>query len=258
MPVTPGTVTATPGTSTSAIEIIKKALRMIKVLAPGEEPTGAEGADALIDLNQMIDGWNAEQLMIYTTNIQEFPFTPGKQVYTLGPAGDWDTARPARLWGVSVVILANPSAPLEIPIDMLRDDEWQEKYPIKNIASTFPLSVYDDGAFPQRNLSFWPSPVDQNDVRLYGWGALSQFADLTTVYSFPPAYLEAIKYNLALRLSDEWGGDLGQTIVAGAVASLARIKTMNVPIETLKCDQAVLSGTQSNAKARAHLFNLPY
>lgn len=256
-PIVPGAPQAPPGSTASALEIIKGAMRLIHVLEPGAEPPGPEANDALVCLNQMIDGWNAEKLMIPATEIQDFQLAGNKQVYTLGTGGDFDTPRPARITGVSIVLITNQNFPLERPIPYYTDDQWQERVPIKAIPSTFPQLVYDDQAFPLRNLSFWPVPIEADLFRMYSDELLTQFPNIGARYGWRPGYMEALKYNLALVLADEWAGELGQTVVAGAQATKARIKTANVTIETLKCDPAVTGG-EGGANYRANMFNLPY
>lgn len=255
-PIVPAPTQFPPGLTASALDLIKSAMRMIHVLSAGEEPPGDEANDALKYLNQMIDGWNAEQLMIVKTLIQDFAIDGTKQTYTYGVGGDFDATRPSSINGVSIILLTNPSQPLERPISYLTEEEWRENYPIKNVPSTFPLAVYDDQNFPLRNLTFWPAGTDANSCRIYSWDPLQQFNDLKATYGWAPGYIEAIKYNLALVLADEWGGELGQTIVAGAVGSKARIKVSNVSIDTLKCDDALTRGTGA-ANYKAGFFGIP-
>ena len=56
----------------SAGEIINGSLRLIGALAEGEVPSAETSADALMTMNQMIDSWNTERLMIYNTIDQQF------------------------------------------------------------------------------------------------------------------------------------------------------------------------------------------
>lgn len=256
-PIIPGPAVPPPGSTASALEIIKSAMRLIKVLAPGEEPTGVEANDALKILNQMIDGWNAEKLMLFAISINDFPLIGGQQSYTLGVGGDFDIPQPSSINGASILLLNNPTAPLERPIPIVTDSEWQERYPVKNIPSTFPQVVYDDQAFPLRNLTFWPAPIETNSFRLYFPTLLTQFTDLRASFGWPAGYLEALRYNLALGMADEWAGELGQTVVAGAIGSKARIKANNTTVQTLKCDRAV-THAHGASNYRANMFNLPY
>ena len=214
-------------------------MRLIGVLASGETPSGAETADGLIILQQMMDSWQAERLNIFTINITEFPLVPGTQTYTLGTGGTLNMVRPAKIERMSVVWLANPAQPLELPLDMVTDGGWQA-IPIKLISSTLPTIVYDDGAFPFRNLNFWPIPTIVDNIRIYSWSPLTTF-DLTTDITFPPGYLKAIRYCLAVDLAPEFGRAVPQEVVAQAVLEKAKLKAMNAPLIESFCDEAIVN-----------------
>lgn len=207
-------------------------MRLIGALASGESPSAAEASDALTVLNQMMDAWSADRLQVFTINIGTFPLVPGQQVYTLGTGGNFNAPRPARIDRISIVSLTNPAQPLELDIKIYTDQDWQG-IPVKNITTTLPLGVYPDGSFPFNNLSYWPIPNVVVNTILYGWTALTQFPDLVTDETFPPGYLEALRYNLAVRLIAEMPGNYNpvtmQAIMKIAVESLARIRSMNLP-----------------------------
>lgn len=224
----------------SGLDIIKSSLRLINAIAPGESVPSDEAQDALSVLNDMLDAWNAERLMIFTITIAEYPLVVGQQTYTLGPGGNFDAARPTRIDSVSIVNLQNPNQPLELKIQYLTDAEWQN-IPVKNIPTTVPLKVYDDGAFPLRNLSYWGIPTVNINTRIYSWTALTQFPDLRTGLTFPPGYYEALRYNLALRLAPEWGESADPQVVGLAAESKARIKSVNITPIDLRCDNALTS-----------------
>lgn len=222
-------------------DLIASSLRLIGVLASGEVPSADEANDALTILNQMIDSWTAERMMIFTLNINEFVLTAGQQVYTLGVGGNFNIARPARIERMGIVSLNNPAQPLELPLEMLTDQQWAA-IPVKVISSSLPQKVYDDGAFPLRNLSFWCIPNVQVKTRIYGWATLAQFPDLVTDITFPPGYLKAIRYNLAVDLAPEFGVvELNPITASIAVTSKATIKSQNAPLVDSYCDPAVVS-----------------
>lgn len=219
-------------------DLINSSLRLIGVTASGEQPTADEANDALVILNQMLDSWNAERLMIFTITIIDTPLTPGTQVYTLGTGGSLNFTRPARIERMSIVNFNNPVQPLELPLEMLSDQEWQS-VPVKVISSTLPTKVYDDGAFPLRNLNFWPIPTVIVNTRIYGWTALSQFPDLVTDMTFPAGYLKALRYNLAVDLAPEYGAPLRPEVAAQAVSSKAVLKSINAPMPISYVDPAI-------------------
>lgn len=219
-------------------------MRLIGALASGEVPSAAEANDALMVLNQMTDGFNADRLLCFTLTISEFPLVVNQQTYTLGTGGDFNITRPARIERTSIISLTNPAQPLELPIDYYTDLDWQDQ-PVKLINSSLPQAVYDDQAFPLRNLSFWPIPTQNVNTRLYCWTPLTAFDLNTTDVFFPPGYLEAYRYNLAVRLMAEMPGDYNQVtfgiVTELATQTLGRVKSINVPLIQSFCDPA-LSG----------------
>lgn len=224
----------------TGLDLISSALRLCGVLASGETASGAEGQDALASLNDMIDSWQTERMMIFTVQRQLFNLTAGQQTYTLGTGGDFNIARPVNIERAGIINLGNPIQPLEIPISMLTTAQWAA-IPVKNIQSALPLNVYDDGAFPLRNLAYWTVPNVFVQTTLYCWQLLSQFADLATDYTFPQGYNKALRYNLAAELAPEYGKTLDPVVALQAIASKAAVKSINAPVVDLKCDPAVVS-----------------
>ena len=252
-------LTPTLGDNSIGIKVlamIASALRLINVLASGEMPSNDEQNDALVVLNQMIDGWNADRLAIYTTSATDFNLVANKQSYTYGTGGDFNTNRPARIDGASAILLDNPSNPIEVPICSFTVDEWQTKIPVKATMSTFPQVYYDDGNFPLRTISLWPIPsTSQNNFRIYSWQALGLQANLLSTMAFPPGYSEAFRFNLAVLLAPEFGAPISPIVTAKAIDSLARLKAMNAPELLLRSD---LTASDAGYNYKADMFGIPY
>ena len=123
---------------------------------------------------------------------------------------------------------------------MYDDVQWQG-IANKSTSSLLPQVCFDDGGFPDRLLSFWPIPTQANPITLYVWTALTQFADMTLPMTFPPGYLEAIRYNLAVRLFAEFPGDAQKFPVVQQIAqqSKSRIMSQNAPIKVAWVDDAL-------------------
>jgi hypothetical protein len=221
-------------------DLLASAARLIGVLASGETLSGNESADGLLIAQQMMDSWQAERLNIFSITISEFPLTPGQQTYTLGTGGNFNIPRPAKIERMSIVSLLNPAQPLELPLEMLTEAGWQA-IPVKLISSSLPTVVYDDGAFPLRNLNFWCIPTIAVNTRIYLWNALNTFPDLSTDVTFPPGYLKAIRYNLAVDLAPEFGRPIPPEVAAQAILSKNVLKNMNTPLIEARLDP-VLSG----------------
>lgn len=230
-----------PGLTYSALDIIKAALRLIQVIDPLETPDSATAQDGLFALNQMVDSWNAQRLAIFTTARQLFNLNAGQQTYLMGQSGttDFNVPRPAKIEYMSVINLNNPVQPLELPLDYITEGQWRE-IPVKNIASALPQQVWDDQGFPNRTLNYWPVPNVPLQTAIYTWTALTQFQDLTTLYTFPPAYAKALRYNLAIDLAAEFtSGNINPLVEQQAIASFAVVQSMNAPLLDLKTDPAL-------------------
>lgn len=242
----------------TAMDVITSSLRLVAVLANDETPSFGDASQSLQVFNDMIDAWNAERNAIFTTRTDDFPYVLNKQSYTLGAGGDFNIPRPARIDGVSTILLnPDPSNPVEVPLDMYTVDQWQNDVPVKTVTGSFPLIVYDSGDFPLRTLNFWPIPSQQqNNVRIYSWQALAA-QSLASQVSFPPGYAEALRYNLAARLAAEFAVDPSKyaaaTVATLAIQGLARIKTMNAPDLSLQSD---LVPSPAGYNYRADLFGI--
>jgi hypothetical protein len=249
----------TPSTADNSVflttlALITSALRLINVVASAELPTSDEANDALAAFQQMVDSWNADRACVYSIAVGDYPLTLSKQSFTMGPGGDFDTNRPAKIVGMSVILLLNPVNPVEIPITMYSWSEWQTKIPVKQVNGTFPQVCYDDGQMPLRTLNFWPIPNEQtNNVRIYSWQPLVWPATLQSLLNFPPGYARAFRYNLAIELAAEFGAQVPQAVAKIATDSLAMVKTMNAPDLELISDLLPMPGGYNY---RADLFGI--
>jgi hypothetical protein len=70
---------------TQPIDIISRALKDIGALEAGEVPTPEAAQDALEMLNDLIDQWSNENMMVYNVTEIVFPIIPGQFQYTIGP-----------------------------------------------------------------------------------------------------------------------------------------------------------------------------
>ncbi len=195
----------------------------------------------------MIDSWAAERLTIFGVVRTEFPLVAGTQTYTIGSGGTFNVARP--LWIPDAGIVVNTSTPpVEIRLDILSDQGWA-RIPIKDISSSVPTKLYYDYAYSATGLgsiTLWPKPdISTPELALYLPTALTQLTgtvevQLATTLAVPPGYGEALRLNLALRLSSEFGKPMDPLVAGMARESLARIERANKRELTLECDPALL------------------
>lgn len=72
---------------TTPLDIISRALKDIGALEAGESPSADATQDAFDMLNDLVDQWSNEEMMVYYKNEIVFPIVPGQTQYTIGPTG---------------------------------------------------------------------------------------------------------------------------------------------------------------------------
>ena len=223
----------------TAQQIIDQALKLIGVLGVGTTLTDQEYTDSLLTLNLMIDRWNLTDLLVYSTNPHTFPFTPGKQKYTLGVGGDFNMIRPSKIDHISVLINTNPDLPIEVPLDANFDLEGWQNIVVKNITNLFPLYCYNNTGYPFMELNFWPIPqAATSSVVLYTWDLMPYIANLTDNVDLPTGYIDAIIYNLAIRLAQMFDRVPSADLIKEAANAKSDINDINSGSIALKLDPA--------------------
>jgi hypothetical protein len=89
-----------------AIDIISRALKDIGALEAGENPTPEASQDAFDMLNDMVDQWSNEDMMVFYKNEIVFPITPGQTQYTIGPGGQIGAVITGSISGTTLTVTA--------------------------------------------------------------------------------------------------------------------------------------------------------
>ena len=230
--------------STTALDLITGSLVLIGAYSPGESLSAADAQDALRRLNMMMGGWMVQPLTIPVTAREVYPLVAGKggpgHEYTIGPGGDFNTIRPANGFQNVGLVMGGTTPPLEIPRAIITDDEWAGTA-VKDLTNAMFTGLYYNPTFASGwgSINLWPVPnTALHSIALYFAQQISEFANLTTSYTFPPGYEEALEYNLALRLATPFGRQIPQDVAAMAMTSLGLIKRANTRSADLQVDPA--------------------
>ncbi len=223
----------------TANDLITQSLRLLGVLSGNETPSSSESNTGLQYLNDMVDSWSTQQLLIYSKVNESFPLVPGQQSYQWGTgAADFNSARPQK---IENALWQQPSSSqfFNLQIQLINQDEWSA-LTVPGTTSNIPTKLFVNYTFPYATLYFWPIPSVVNNVIFWSWKALSSFTLLTSIVSLPPGYNKALRYNLAVELAPEFGKQPSDIIIAQAVDSKADIKRMNNKTLLLQCDPGVI------------------
>jgi hypothetical protein len=215
---------------------INRALRLLGVLAEGESPSASESADALLALNQMLDSWSTERLAVYATTTQSFTWPSGQASRTLGPTGTLVGTRPILLDDSTYFIASGISYPIQII-----NQEQYNSIALKTSTSTLPQYLFVDAAMPDVTITLFPVPTQDLTFKFVSVTPLSQPALLTTELSFPPGYMRAFAYNLAMEIAPEFGVEPSQQVKRIAVVSKRDIKRINNPDDVMVMPAALLN-----------------
>lgn len=183
-------------------ELIRKSMLLIGAVSTGENLSADEAADGLSSLNDLLDSWSTDGLLIPASTIEEFTLVPGQASYTIGVGGNFNTANPqvieeARLKDVS-------GQAFELPIAVYSIQEYADIIQ-KQTQSSQPEALYFQRGTPLSNIYLYTVPSAANKLVLYSKKALSNFTSVNDSISLPPGYQRALRYNLALELAVEYG-----------------------------------------------------
>lgn len=210
----------------SGSALAKGALKDLGVLALGQEPTGAEGADLLELLNLVLDVMGVNRGLLYSIVRTTKTLASGTASYTVGSGGDIDIVRPLWIARAGLVQDTSASTPTEVPIDVLTKEQYAD-WPQKTEQATHPRAIWYDHAATSGlgRVSPLPIPnVDTTQLVLYTpGGQVSQFASLATEYAFAPGYAFMVRRLMAEALIPMFPQADAKSI-AEVKASAARIR----------------------------------
>jgi hypothetical protein len=228
-------------------DLITRALRRLTVLGESQVPTAAQSADGLLSLNELMNQWQAESLMVPQINRSTWTIVSGTQLYLVGVGQAVNIARPVFIDHVHYQL--NTTTPkLEIQLQPLTDDAWS-KIPQHDLTSPYPTTWYSNPEVPYVKLYLWPVPTSSSIEGVIYYGtALAEFTAITQTVVIPPAYRRMIVTNLAVDLMAEYGINPGSvpTLVQAASESKAVVQRMNYEISDMRVDQAALVQGQNS------------
>ena len=227
-------------TTYTAGQQIERALRLLGVLAEGETPSAATSQDALMALNQMIDSWNTERLSVFATQDQVFTWPASFISRTLGPTGDFVGNRP---------ILLDDSTYFRAPTNVSYGIKFinQQQYngiAVKTVTSTYPQVMWVNMTFPNIEIYLYPRPTQDLEFHFVSVQELTRPADLSTVMYYPPGYLRAFTYNLAMEFAPEFGVEPSQQVQRIAMTSKRDLKRINNPDDVMALPYALVANRQ--------------
>lgn len=199
--------------------LIKASLRLLGISRPSPQ----ELADSLEALNLMTNSWNTQYNLVYANDTIDYTLVIGQSSYTIGnttPASDINTPNPVRVTSINI---ANGN--WDFTLNQLGADQYGILHGLDTYSGV-PTDYYISKEAPASTITFWPAPDQAYDVVLNVWKQIPEY-ELDDECDLPSAYLQAIKFNLAIEISPEFGVSPLQMVVKEATSSLRRVISSN-------------------------------
>jgi hypothetical protein len=227
-------------TTYTAGEQINRALRLLGVLAEGETSSASVSQDSLMAMNQMIDSWNTERLAVFSTEDQIFTWPASLISRTLGPTGDFQGNRPILLDDATYFKAPNG---VSYGIKMINQQQYNG-IAVKTVTSTYPQVMWVNMTFPNIEMYVYPRPTQNLEFHFVSVEKLTEVADLSTVLYYPPGYLRAFTYNLAMEIAPEFGVEPSPQVKRIAMTSKRDLKRINNPDDVMAVPYALVANRQ--------------
>ena len=223
--------------TSSANDIMGRALVKARVFAPGDSIPAAISTQVFAELNDMLESWALENLMVYVDVLESFALVASQGEYTYGTGGDFDSDRPLRIRDECFIRSGDSDYAVRLKdLDVYRSIVNKSTGARPRVISFLP-------EYPLAKVFLWPKPANTDALHLRVWKQLVAFADKTTGVNLPPGYQRAIVANLAVELSPNFGKRVSTELAFLASQSKMTIKRANsFPIKSLKTELAAMTG----------------
>ena len=223
----------------TARTLIERACILTGALAEGETLSAQMASTGLGVLQDTINAWANDRLMIYVQGRSVQSLVANQGDYTIGTGGNWSQDRPV---SIDRMTIQDPTASPVFefpPMHAFSDDEWASVR-MKAITSAIPTGYYYNQTYPLGTISLYMVPDNSTykAVIYYPDPTATTVATLNTSLSYPPGYDKALRYSLAYELSLIPGYARGprEDLRAMAATALHAITAVNAVPMVLKSD----------------------
>lgn len=223
-------------TSIVTLDLIKSSMRLFGGNGEGITPSSEEANDALLVLNDVVEAWNTDGLMLYGNVNDTVNTSAGVGQYTIGTGGQFNIDRPAEILSAYCTF-----GGVDFEIDLIGQEDYnliglktQQQPIIERLCyiNEFPLGV----------ILLWPVPQSVIPLVLYSNRVLPQVPNVSTTLTLPPGYIKTLRYALGIELAAEYGAMVSDDVKAIYTKTKADLMRLNRPKLTMRCDPILTDG----------------
>lgn len=216
---------------TTPTDLIRLILRTAQVNGVGQTPTAEDNNDMLLQLNLLLPQWSAQRTLVYHL-VNSTVTATGASSYTVGTGGDFSTTRPDKIDAAFYTYTPSGGQATDYILTPIGSrEEWDAV--VNKGVGTWPGWFFYDSGYPLG--TFYPYPIPQTgSLTISTKAVLTQFADLTSTITFPPAYLNALLWNGASIARIMYALPPDDNIDKRAAGALGVIRASNTQIPQLR------------------------
>lgn len=194
-------------------------MRDLGLLGRGMIADPGELDDGLTILNNLLDGWSLDNLVIPSVTSEDLSITAQQQSYTIGTGADFNTTRPLEI--IDAYLFDGDN---DYQLFTMTREQYNSI--INKATGGLPDRYLYEPSYPNGVIYFDLQPTTNYSLHLDSLKPLTNFATLQTNIDFPPGYSRALRSNLAIDLAGSFGrgSSVPQTVVAVAASSKAAIE----------------------------------
>ncbi len=190
--------------SMSRDDIIKRALRMLGVLAQGETPTADQVTEAAVALNGLVKAWQADGMPLWALKQTTITLLDGINTYEIGLGKATNIPKPLKViqaWN------RNTTSSVDIPMRIVTKQEYNMLG--NKTSSGTPIQVYYEPLADYGVLRVFPTPAatdaSSGSVYIVYQRPFEDFDASSDTPDFPQEWYDSLTYGLAVRLAPEYG-----------------------------------------------------
>ena len=207
--------------NTTANDIIERAMVKARVISPGESIPGNKADRMLGELNDLLESWALERVMVIADVLESFALVAGTEEYTYGTDGTFNSARPTEIKDDCFIRSGNVDYPCR-----LKELSVYRRRSVK-LTRARPRILSYNPEYPLMKVLFWPTPSSTDNIYLRVSKTVASFALLTTIVNLMPGYRRAIVANFAVEISPNFGKKVPESLAFLAAQSKQVIKSLN-------------------------------
>jgi hypothetical protein len=160
---------------------------------------------------------------------------------TLGPTGNFVGNRPVLI--DDATYFRDPGTNVSYGVKLINQQQYNG-IAVKTVTSTYPQVMFVNNTFPDITMTIYPKPTRVLEWHFVSVPQLTKPANLATQLHFPPGYLRAFVYNLAMEFAPEFGVEPSPQVVRIAMTSKRNLKRINNPDDIMSMPYSLVATRQ--------------